>query len=39
MNETLHNNPAQLVPLFREWIELVFRHEKLLKLRKLRDKR
>jgi tetratricopeptide (TPR) repeat protein len=39
LNETLHKNPEQLVPLFREWIELVFRHEKLLKLRKLRDKR
>ncbi len=39
MNETRHKKPEQLVPLFREWIELVFRHEKLLKLRKLRDKR
>jgi len=38
MNETPHKDPEQLVPLFREWIELVFRREKLLKLRKLRDK-
>ena len=39
MNETSPEKPEQLVSLFREWIELVFRHEKLLKLRKLRDKR
>jgi hypothetical protein len=39
MNETRHKKPEQLVALFREWIELVFRHEKLLKLKKLRDKR
>ena len=28
--------PEQLVPLFREWIELLFRHDKLQKLRNLR---
>ena len=31
-----HKNPEQLVPLFREWIELLFRHDKLQKLRNLR---
>ena len=31
-------NPEQLVPLFREWIELLFRREKLQKLRNLRNK-
>ena len=30
--------PEQLVPLFREWIELLFRHEKLQKLEKLKNK-
>jgi len=30
--------PEQLVPLFREWIELLFRREKLQKLRNLKDK-
>jgi hypothetical protein len=35
--------PAQtsfedLVPLFREWIELLFKHQKLERLRRLRDK-
>jgi hypothetical protein len=33
-----HKNPEQLVPLFREWIELLFRREKLQKLRNLKDK-
>jgi hypothetical protein len=33
-----HKDPEQLVPLFREWIELLFRHDKLQKLRKLKDK-
>ena len=33
-----HQNPEQLVPLFREWIELLFRREKLQKLRNLKDK-
>jgi hypothetical protein len=32
-------NPEYLEPLFREWIELLFRNEKLRKLRKLRNKR
>jgi hypothetical protein len=32
-----HKNPEQLVPLFREWIELLFRHDKLQKLRNLKD--
>ena len=31
-------NPEQLVPLFREWIELLFRCEKLQKLRNLKDR-
>jgi len=31
-------NPEQLVPLFREWIELLFRREKLQKLRNLKNK-
>ncbi|MGD1972903.1 MAG: hypothetical protein PVH37_07740 [Desulfobacterales bacterium] len=29
-------DPEQLVPLFREWIELLFRHDNLQKLRNLR---
>jgi hypothetical protein len=29
--------PERLVPLFREWIELLFRHDKLQKLRKLKE--
>ena len=33
-----YKDPEQLVPLFREWIELLFRHDKLQKLRKLKDK-
>ena len=32
-----HKDPEQLVPLFREWIELLFRHDKLQKLRNLKD--
>ncbi len=36
-NDT-HKDPERLVPLFREWIELLFRHDKLQKLRKLKDK-
>ena len=32
-------NPEYLEPLFREWIELLFRNEKLRKLRKLRNRR
>ncbi len=34
-----HKDPEQLVPLFREWIELLFRHDKLQKLRNLKDKK
>ena len=33
-----NKNPEQLVPLFREWIKLLFRREKLQKLRNLKDK-
>ena len=33
-----HKDPEQLVALFQEWIELLFRHDKLQKLRKLMDK-
>ncbi|MBW2449039.1 MAG: hypothetical protein JRE92_01250 [Deltaproteobacteria bacterium] len=38
IHEDSHKNPEQLVPLFREWIELLFRREKLQKLRNLKDK-
>ena len=34
----LQTDPEQLVPLFREWIELLFRWEKLKKLRKIKYK-
>ena len=30
-----HKAPEQLVPLFREWIELLFKFEELQKLKKL----
>ena len=33
-----YENPEQLVPLFRQWIELLFRREKLKKLRNMKDK-
>jgi hypothetical protein len=36
MRETGPKTPEQLVPLFQEWIELLFKHEKLQKLRKLK---
>ena len=36
MERHRENNPEQLVPLFREWIELLFKYEKLEKLRKLK---
>jgi len=36
--EDLPKNPDQLVPLFREWIELLFRCAKLQKLRNLKDR-
>jgi hypothetical protein len=38
IHKNSHKNPEQLVPLFREWIELLFRREKLQKLRNLKDK-
>ena len=31
-------DPEHLVPLFREWIQLMFRREKLKKLRNLKEK-
>jgi hypothetical protein len=34
-----HKDPEQLVPLFREWIELLFKHDKLQKLRKLKNEK
>ena len=36
MKEIRQKAPEQLVPLFREWIELLFRHEELQKLKKLK---
>jgi hypothetical protein len=36
LKEMRHNAPEQLVPLFREWIELMFRYEELQKLKKLK---
>ncbi len=38
MNEAPRKNPEELVPLFREWIELLLRHEKLQKLMKLKNR-
>ena len=38
MHKSSLKNPEQLVPLFREWIELLFRQEKLQKLRNMKDK-
>ena len=38
MHKGSHKNPEKLVPLFREWIELLFRREKLQKLRNMKDK-
>jgi len=37
-DENPDKGPEKLVPLFREWIELLLQHEKLQKLKKLRDK-
>lgn len=37
MNEVHRKNSEELVPLFREWIQLVLQHEKLQKLRKMRN--
>ena len=32
-----HKEPEHLVPLFQEWIRLLFRHDKLQKLQKKTD--
>lgn len=37
-DENPGQGPEKLVPLFREWIGLLLQHEKLQKLKKLRDK-
>jgi len=36
MGDSKPKNPEQLVPLFQEWIELLFKNEKLQKLKKLK---
>jgi len=36
MKEMSQKAPEQLVPLFREWIELLFKYEELQKLKKLK---
>jgi tetratricopeptide (TPR) repeat protein len=38
MAEQPNPRPEELVPLFREWIELMLQQEKLKKLKKLRNK-
>lgn len=38
MEEQPDSRPEDLVPLFREWIELLLRQEKLERLKKLRRK-
>ena len=38
MKALRRNNPEQLVPLFREWIDLLFKYEALQKLEKLKKK-
>jgi hypothetical protein len=38
VNEMRRKAPEQLVPLFREWIELLFKSEELQKLKKLKNK-
>jgi hypothetical protein len=35
MDEMSHEVPGRLVPLFREWIELLFQREKLNKLKRI----
>ncbi len=35
-NEMSRKTPEQLVPVFREWIELLFKYEELQKLKKLK---
>ena len=37
LKEMGRNAPEQLVPLFREWIELLFKYEELKKLKKLKN--
>jgi hypothetical protein len=39
LNETRRNAPEHLVPLFREWIELLFKYEALQRLKNLRKGR
>jgi hypothetical protein len=36
LKEMSRNAPEQLVPLFREWIELLFKYEELKTLKKLK---
>jgi hypothetical protein len=36
MTENKPRNPEQLMPLFQEWIELLFKKEKLQKLQRLK---
>lgn len=38
MNEISHKAPEELVPLFREWLELMFQHEKLQRLKRMKNK-
>jgi hypothetical protein len=38
MEATPRSSSEDLVPLFREWIELLFKHQKLQKLRRLKEK-
>ena len=38
MEEQPDSRPEKLVPLFREWIELMLQHEKMERLKKLRKK-
>ncbi len=38
LERSSRKNPEYLEPLFREWIELLFRNEKLRKLRKLKNR-
>jgi two-component SAPR family response regulator len=37
MGDSKPKNPELLVPLFQEWIELLFKNEKLQKLKKLKN--
>ena len=38
MREVSRKPPEKLVPLFREWIELMFQSEKLARLKRIKDK-